>query len=143
LTGVTAASHTVVLSGVAGNCTVTGGTSRTVTVPAGGSVTASFAVSCPTPNVAPVVNAGPDDHALTGLLYSFSWSFTDGNHNGPWSYRIDWGDGSTSGGNVSSEGSFSAGHTYIIDLPRSFTITVTVTDASGASGSDSKVVSVP
>src|SRR5256886_2175468 len=43
---VAAGSHTVVLSGVAGNCSVTGGTSRTVTVPAGGSVTASFAVSC-------------------------------------------------------------------------------------------------
>src|SRR5437762_6722532 len=104
------------------------------------SVTHSVAPS--QPNVAPVVNAGSDDHALTGLLYSFTWSFSDGNHNGPWSYRIDWGDGSTSSGNVSSEGSFSAGHTYIIVLPRSFTITVTVTDASGASGSDSKVVSV-
>src|SRR6266704_2905790 len=142
LTGVTATSHTVQLGDVASNCTVTGGTSRTVTVPTGGSVTASFAVSCPTPNVAPVVNAGPDDHALTGLLYSFSWSFTDGNHNGPWSYRIDWGDGQTSTGNVSTEGTLSSGHTYIIVLPRSFTITVTVTDASGASGSDSKVVSV-
>src|SRR5256886_7706589 len=43
---VAAGSHTVVLSGIAGNCSVTGGTSRTVTVPAGGSVTASFAVSC-------------------------------------------------------------------------------------------------
>src|SRR5207249_1537124 len=46
---VTAASHTVELGDVAGNCSVTGGTSRTVTVPAGGSATASFAVSCPTP----------------------------------------------------------------------------------------------
>src|SRR5205807_9831804 len=50
LTGVTAASHTVVLSGVAGNCSVTGRTSRTVTAPAGGSVTASFAVTCTTPS---------------------------------------------------------------------------------------------
>ena len=94
------------------------------------------------PNVAPSVNAGPDDRAVTGLLYSFSWSFSDGNHNGPWSYTIDWGDGETSTGNESTEGTFSAEHTYIIILPRSFTITVTVTDASGASGSDSKVVSV-
>src|SRR5205809_109416 len=104
------------------------------------SVTHSVAPS--QPNVAPVVNAGPDDHALTGLLYSFTWSFSDGNHNGPWSYTIDWGDGSTSSGNVANEGSFSAGHTYIIVLPRSFTITVTVTDASEASGSDLKAVSV-
>src|SRR5213079_1104990 len=70
LTGVTAASHTVVLSGVAGNCTVTGGTSRTVTVPAGGSVTASFAVSCPTPtgtlNVTTSTSGGsPDPNGYT------------------------------------------------------------------------------
>ncbi len=139
----TAGSHTVTLSGLASNCTASGGTSRTVTVPAGGSTSASFSVSCPTPvNQPPVVNAGPDDHALTGLLYSFSWSFSDGNHNGPWSYTIDWGDGQTSSGNASTESTRSAGHTYVILLPRSFTITVTVTDASGASGSDSKVVSV-
>src|SRR5216117_425824 len=94
------------------------------------------------PNSPPVVNAGPDATAVTGLLYSFNWSFSDANHNGPWHYTINWGDGSTSSGNVSSEGTFSAGHTYVILLPRSFTIKVTVTDAAGASGSDSKVVSV-
>ncbi len=99
-------------------------------------------VTVTAPNSAPVVNAGPDDNAFTGLLYSFTWSFSDANHNGPWSYTIDWGDGATSSGTVSSEGSFSAGHTYIIILPRSFTIRVTVRDAAGASASDTKVVSV-
>ena len=137
-----AGSHTVTLSGIASNCSVTSSNPQTVTVPAGGTAQATFTISCTAPNVPPVVNAGPNDNAVTGLLYSFTWSFSDGNHNGPWSYTIDWGDGSTSSGNVSSEGSFSAGHTYIIVLPRSFTITVTVTDASGAPGSDSKVVSV-
>jgi hypothetical protein len=144
-TGLAAGSHTVTLGGLAANCTVSGGTSQTVNVPAGGTGTVSFAVSCPTPpppNQPPSVNAGPDETAVTGLLYSLTWSFSDGNHNGPWSYTINWGDGSTSSGTVSSEGSFSAGHTYVILLPRSFTITVTVTDASGAPGSDSKVVSV-
>src|SRR5204862_131684 len=72
LTGVTATSHTVQLGDVASNCTVTGGTSRTVTVPAGGSVTASFAVSCPTPNGAPNVHARPEGQRLPGVLYSFS-----------------------------------------------------------------------
>jgi hypothetical protein len=33
-------------------------------------------------------------------------------------------------------------HTYIIILPRSFTITFTVRDATSASGSDSNVVEV-
>src|SRR6266576_196314 len=44
--GLSAGSHTVVLSGVAGNCTVSGGTSRTVNVPSGGTASTSFAVSC-------------------------------------------------------------------------------------------------
>src|SRR5204862_6347189 len=73
LTGVATGSHTIVLSGLAANCTVSGGASRTVTVTASQTVTASFTVSCPTPpppNVAPVVNAGSADHGLTGLLYS-------------------------------------------------------------------------
>src|SRR5207245_6024892 len=66
----TAASHTVELGDVAGNCTVTGGTSRTVTVPAGGSATASFAVSCPTPtgtlNVTTSTSGGsPDPNGYT------------------------------------------------------------------------------
>ena len=47
--GLSAASHTVVLSGVANNCSVSGGTSRTVSVPAGGTATTSFAVSCAAP----------------------------------------------------------------------------------------------
>src|SRR5205823_5050610 len=44
--GVNAGSHTVTLSGVAGNCSVNGGDSKTVTVPAGGTASASFSVSC-------------------------------------------------------------------------------------------------
>ena len=135
----TAGNHTVAISGVAANCTVSGGTSRTVSVPSGGTATTTFSVSC---NAPPVVNAGPDQTAVTGLLYSFSPSFTDANNDGPWSYRIAWGDGSVSTGTRTSQGSWSVGHTYVIILPRSFTVRVTVTDSHGASGSDTKVVSV-
>jgi hypothetical protein len=39
-------SHSVVLSGVPANCTVSGGTAQTVTVPSGGTTTAAFSVSC-------------------------------------------------------------------------------------------------
>src|SRR5437868_6420378 len=46
VTPVAAGSHTVVLAGVAGNCTVANGPSRTVTVPQGGSVEAAFSITC-------------------------------------------------------------------------------------------------
>jgi len=141
-TNLTAGNHTVAISGVATNCTVSGGTSRTVSVPSGGTATTTFTVTCTTPNSAPVVNAGPDETAVTGVLYSTSVSFTDANGNGPWSYTINWGDGSTSTGSRTSQGSFTVSHTYVVLLLTNFTVTVTVTDAAGASGSDTKVVQV-
>ncbi|HEV8305279.1 MAG TPA: PKD domain-containing protein [Gemmatimonadales bacterium] len=107
-----------------------------------GSVSQSVTVAGPSPNQPPAVNAGPDETALIGLLYGLSANFTDPDNNGPWSYTIDWGDGSRTTGSKSSQGGISAGHTYLTILPRSFTIRVTVTDAAGASGSDTKVVSV-
>src|SRR3989454_738489 len=45
-TGLTPGSHSVVLSGVAGNCTVSGGTSRTVSVTAGSTASTSYSISC-------------------------------------------------------------------------------------------------
>jgi hypothetical protein len=44
-----AGDHSVALSGIAGNCTVSGANPRTVTVPAGGAATTTFDVSCTTP----------------------------------------------------------------------------------------------
>src|SRR5204863_9641669 len=38
--------HTLALSGVASNCTVSGANPRTVTVPSGGTTTTTFSVSC-------------------------------------------------------------------------------------------------
>jgi hypothetical protein len=46
--GLPAGDHTVLLSGVAANCTVSGPNPQTVTVPPGAAVTASFALSCTT-----------------------------------------------------------------------------------------------
>src|SRR6266581_2010263 len=43
---VTAGSHSVVLSGAAGNCAVNGDNRRTVTVPEGGTVDVTFSVTC-------------------------------------------------------------------------------------------------
>ena len=44
--GLTAGSHTVTLSGVASNCQIDGGDTQIVSVPSGGTGTASFALTC-------------------------------------------------------------------------------------------------
>jgi hypothetical protein len=48
-TGLTEGDHTVELTGVASNCTVSGANPRTVTVPFGGTATTTFAVGCVAP----------------------------------------------------------------------------------------------
>jgi hypothetical protein len=140
-TGLSAGGHSVVLSGVAANCTVTGGATRTATVPSGGTVTVSYAVSCTQPNSAPVVNAGADQTVLLGVLYTVSASFSDVDNDGPWSYTITWGDGATTTGTKSAQGTITATHTYLGLLSQK-TIRVTVVDAHGASGSDTKVITL-
>src|SRR5256885_8097655 len=47
-TNLSSGSHTVALSGLAANCTVSGGNSQSANVPAGGSVSVAFQVSCAT-----------------------------------------------------------------------------------------------
>src|SRR2546427_5636200 len=44
--GVSAGAHTVVLNGAAGNCAISGGNSRAVTVPSAGSVDVTFSLTC-------------------------------------------------------------------------------------------------
>jgi len=143
-TGLSAGSHSVVLSGVAANCSVSGGTSRTATVPSGGTVTVSYAVTCTQPNRPPVVNAGADQVVLLSLLgvtYTLNASFSDPDNDGPWSYTINWGDGSTSTGTTASQGTITASHHYA-NIISTRTVTVTVRDAHGAAGSDSKVLTL-
>ena len=77
---------------------------------------------------------------LAAIVGSFSGSFSDPDNNGPWTYTINWGDGSAASGSTSSQGAISGAHTYL--APGSYTITLTVTDAAGASGSASKVLTV-
>src|SRR5436853_911515 len=62
-TGLATGSHTVTLSEVPSNCSVSGGTSQTVTVTAGGTATAGFTISCTvlTGNVTvSTATSGPD-----------------------------------------------------------------------------------
>ena len=143
----TAGNHTVTLSGIAPNCSVSGGTQRTVSVPAGGSTSESFSVDCPTPpppNQPPSVTAGGEQFVLVGALFSLQGaSFSDPDHNGPWTVTIDWGDGTSDTFTATSEGSISRPHSYPVTLlPHDYQLTVTVEDADGARNSATKTVHV-
>lgn len=52
LTGLTAGTHSIGLTGLAGNCRVSGENPRAVSVPAGGTVQVAFAISCAAPGPA-------------------------------------------------------------------------------------------
>jgi hypothetical protein len=140
-THVSAGSHSVALTSVASNCTVSGANPQTVTVPSDGAGTAPFSATCTTANRQPIVNAGSDQGVVLGVSYALSdASFSDPDNDGPWSYTIEWGDGSTATGSKSSQGSLTGAHNYL--LPGTYQITVTVTDNHGAAGSDSKLLKV-
>ncbi len=91
-------------------------------------------------NLAPVVNAGPNQVAVVGNPVTLNASFSDGPGDGPWAYTVDWGDGSpqTTGSTTSSP--IAPTHTYSASGTR--TVSVTVTDKFGAAGSGSLTVTV-
>jgi probable HAF family extracellular repeat protein len=58
--------------------------------------------------------------------------------NGPWTYRFDWGDGTSTTGSAASVGALSSSHMYqTASLKKGLRVVLTVTDAKGASGSAS------
>ena len=113
----------------------------TVTDNLGATSSSSQTVTVTQPNRPPTVNAGPDQTVILGVLYTLNATFSDPDNDGPWSYTIDWGDGSTSTGTMTSQGTISRGHTYLLILTQR-TIRVTVRDAHGASGSDTKIITL-
>jgi len=144
--GVQAGTQNVALTGIASNCTVSSANPMTVTVPAGGIGHADFAISCVAPqNHPPVVIAGLDPQTvLIGGLFTLSGaSFSDQDHDAPWTVTIDWGDGtSPTTFSMSSEGTINGSHSYTDVLLASHKLTITVTDAHGAAGTASKTVKV-
>jgi PKD repeat protein len=110
----------------------TGSTSQSVTVTAP-----------PPPNRPPNVIAGDAQRVLLGLLFTLQGaSFSDPDHDGPWTVTLDWGDGRSDTFGA-SEGSIGGSHSYPVTLlGGDYTLTITVVDAHGARSSASKTVHV-
>jgi hypothetical protein len=87
-------------------------------------------------NVAPVVGTvtSPLDPQALSQAITVNTSFADfGANDGPWSYTIYWGDGSTSIGTMSSP-SGALGGTHAYAGPGIYTVKIVVSDNDGAPG---------
>lgn len=59
--------------------------------------------------------------------------------NGPWSYKLDWGDGSATVGNASSTGTIAGIGPHVYIKSGSFKAKLTVIDSKGATGSSNAI----
>jgi uncharacterized repeat protein (TIGR01451 family) len=85
-------------------------------------------------NVAPTVDAGPDQKAQPGELISFSGGFTDPGADDTWTIEWDLGDGTF----INDTTAFD----YAYDDPGIYTVTLTVTDDDGGVGDDTVEIRV-
>jgi len=90
-------------------------------------------------NVAPEVNAGPDDIVNESETYVGSGSFTDPGDD-TWSATVDYGDASGIQPLTLSDKTFNLSHIYADDGV--YALTVTVTDDDGDTGTDTLQVTV-
>lgn len=104
----------------------------TVTDDDGGQGQDTLTVVVLEPNRPPVVQAGPDVSFQPGQAVSFQGSFIDPDATDSWEILWDFGDGATAAGTLTPA------HTYA-DCS-TFTVLLTVTDSSGASGADTITV---
>jgi PKD repeat protein len=91
-------------------------------------------------NVAPLVDAGPDDTINEGDTFVSAGSFSDPGAD-TWTATVDYGDGSAVQPlPLNPDKTFELSHVYADDGV--YTVTVTVTDDEGGSGSDTAIVTV-
>lgn len=92
-------------------------------------------------NVAPLVRAGLGATIVSGQSFAFAGSFSDpGAGDAPWSYRIDWSDGTPTVDQTSSQSAITGSHRYL--RAGSYTVSLSVTDKDGGAGVGTTVVQV-
>ena len=135
--GTTATTATVTHTYPVGTYTVT----LTVT-DAKGAQSTPASTSVTIGNLPPAVNAGPDQSVVGGTTLTVQATFKDpGASDYPWSYTIDWGDGTTDAGSTSTQTAPITGN-HVYSLVGQYTARVTVTDKYGAAGNDAFLVKV-
>ena len=108
-----------------------------------GDVSAAATASVVIANAAPVVDAGFEQTAKPDQAVTIAARFTDsGRNDSPWSYSVDWGDGTAATTGSIGSASEQVGGTHAYAATGDYTVTVTVTDAQGAAGSDRLAVRV-
>src|SRR6266516_2291179 len=135
-------SHTVVVSGVAANCTVSGGTSRTVSVTAGTTVSTSYAVSCaPTGGGTGSLTVTTATSGASGDLDPDGYTITiDGSFsqpiatNGSVTFTGPSGDHSLALSGVASNCSVSGANPRTVTVPSGGTTTTTFSVSCAATG---------
>ena len=107
-----------------------------------GAASAPVTVTATVANAAPVVNAGANQAANAGSPVTLNAGFSDpGANDAPWSYAIDWGDGTPqTTGSKTSQSAITAGHTYT--AAGTNTMRLTVTDKDGGAGAGQAIVTV-
>lgn len=95
-------------------------------------------------NLPPAVRGGPDRRLRTDQPFTVSAEFVDHLTDGPWSYAIQWGDGTESTGDV-TDPSAPIAVTHAYSGTGQYVVTVRVVDNNGRQGSDplTAVVSPP
>ena len=89
----------------------------------------------PPPDIPPTVDAGPDLRTQPGSATRLVFRLAHVENDAPWSYAVEWGDGSTTQGSVSSLSRLlTASHTY--GAAGSYRVRVSVTARDGATGWD-------
>ncbi|MFC2039272.1 PKD domain-containing protein, partial [Chloroflexota bacterium] len=106
----------------------------TLTVTDNNEATDTDAATVTIDNIAPTVNAGPDETVDEGDTVSFSGSFTDPGSADTHTIEWDFGDSSTASGTLTT--------THVYADNGSYTVALTVTDDDGGATTDSAIITV-